>query len=790
MAAFRKLIATLQDAPIFAWIPRARRELQFMRWRRELMSVSEATSGAHVAEGIGKKRRFSLLELTLDHSNQGLAMIDAKGQVLIFNKRALEYTGVDPQTFKLPATAKEVAQRQLQSGEFGPDGALLPEEARGYFLTGTGTLPKHYIRRRPDGTVLEVRSEPLPSGGVVQSYTDITELQQAKEGAEAGARAKSAFLATMSHEVRTPLNGVLGVAALLRNTPLSEEQADYVRIITESGDALLTVINDVLDFSKLEAGMMQLDPTPSALKDLASGTLDLVRATAADKGLRLSFEIDPGVAPRALMDFKRLRQVLLNLLSNAVKFTAKGSVTLKITRLAPPFADYIRFEVRDTGIGISAEGRKKLFREFSQVDGSIDRQYGGTGLGLAISKKIVEAMKGTIGVDSEQGAGSTFWFEISAPVSDTPVEIETKPSAIRDSHRQFRILVVEDVATNQLVARKMLESLGHVVDIASDGHEALEIARNGVHDLVFMDMQLPGMDGLVATEKLRAFGGRFATVPVVAMTANTSAADEAACRAAGMNDFISKPLDINLLAAMVERVTAQDSANDSAAPQPATAITANPLLQNLVGHIGADAVGEVLAAFAASFDERLAAAEDESDDGDRDETVARLMADTREGLAAFGITGITIPADSPSVFMPRLRQEIHAALAQCRQALGLPEPAAAPCSASEPASGIPCCTGGIAHGGEFICERHLQMAIPSSIQRKLQTGARLQWLRSRFDDEDYFDRVVASGRYLKLVEALRFAEETDEAAWGAVRSTIAEHTPAIVPETAPARLQA
>ena len=917
MNVLRAALLTIFWAFSFGWGRRWYRQFQLMAWRRKLTGVSEATSGAHVAEGIDKKKRFSLLELMLNYSNQGLAMVDAHGQVLIFNKRALEYTGVDPETFKLPATANDVRQWQLQNGEFGLDGALLPVEVRSYFLTGKGQLPKSYVRRRPDGTVLEVRSEPLPGGGIVQSYTDITEVTRAKEGAEAGARAKSAFLATMSHEVRTPLNGVLGVAALLRQTNLTEEQADYVRIIAESGDALLTVINDVLDFSKLEAGMMTFDPTPAALKDVASGALDLVRASAAAKGLGLSFEIDPDVPPRVLIDAKRVRQVLLNLFSNAVKFTAKGRVTLKVVRLAEPFSHHIRFEVRDTGIGISTEGRTKLFKEFSQVDGSIDRQYGGTGLGLAICKKIIEAMSGTIGVDSQEGTGSSFWFEIPAPASDGIISPEARPAIARISHPSYRILVVEDVATNQLVARKMLESLGHAVDIAGDGLEALDCAQKAHYDLIFMDMQLPGMNGLATTRKLRSFGGHFVAVPIVAMTANTSASDESECREAGMNDFISKPLDIQVLNAAIERVMVaehndrawgveqQRHAKQNVTAKPVEARTSvsshqgvrnligtigpeamseivfdfateaqsqlssleqheqrgdttraarvlrdvhegmlalglrdsfalstpevwDPdaslprlrqqidaaivlcyaevsaasqaqgadrpdrddipsMLDHLVGHIGAEAMSEVLLAFIEGSEFRLSMLEQNAADSDPAE-VAQLVADIQEGLLTFGIEDAISPPAleraqwDPAVSIPQLRQQVDAAAMRCRIAIASAttghahQAPASPCDFSADNPGIACCARGITYDSEFICERHLQMATASSVQRKLQTGARLQWLRSRWDDTEYFDRVVASGRYLKLCEALRWAEEIDEQAWTGVKQAMVIHS--------------
>ncbi|HEY5226640.1 MAG TPA: ATP-binding protein, partial [Methylovirgula sp.] len=354
------------------------------------------------AQGVSREAlyidNFALLELTLDHLNQGLGMVDPSGQILIFNRRGLEYSGVDPANFKLPAIAKDVFSEQWRNGEFGEGGSLLPDDVRDYFLTGKGTLNRSYIRRRPNGTVLEVRTEPLPNGGYVQTYTDISAISRAKEAAEEAARTKSAFLATMSHEIRTPLNGVLGIATLLGKSPLTGEQRNWVRIILESGDALMSIINDILDFSKFESGAIEFDPTPVLLSDLAHSVLDVIGVQARHKNLTMTLDVGAAVPVCVKTDAKRIRQVLINLLGNAVKFTDRGNVTLVLRAVERGDASQLRFEIKDSGIGIPPEARDKLFREFSQVDASINRRFGGTGLGLAICKKIVNAMGGTIGV--------------------------------------------------------------------------------------------------------------------------------------------------------------------------------------------------------------------------------------------------------------------------------------------------------------------------------------------------------------------------------------------------------
>ncbi len=538
---------------------------------------------------------FALLELTLDHLNQGLVMTDPSGRVLIFNKRAVEYSGVDPKQLEMRSTAKDVFRIQMETGEFGPGGSLMPEEVRNYFLKGIGTLKRSYIRRRPNGTVLEVRTEPLPNGGYVQTYTDISEITLAKEAAEEAARAKSAFLAMMSHEIRTPLNGVLGIATLLSRSPLTAEQRNWVRIILDSGDALMSIINDLLDFSKFESGAIEFDPTPVRLADLAHSALDVLEVQARHKGLVLSANLDAHSPLCVKTDVKRLRQILINLLGNAVKFTERGTVTLTLHATTEGEQSRLRFEVRDTGIGIAPEAREKLFREFSQVDASINRRFGGTGLGLAICKKIVVAMGGKIGVDSTVGEGSCFWFEIDAPICEAPVENLSFTKKSDGTGHVYNILLVEDMPVNRIVGRGMLTSLGHKVEMACDGLEALEKLQTTSYDLVFMDMQMPRMNGLDATRKIREWGGAFTSLPIVAMTANAFHADRLECLGAGMNDFVSKPIELNELDAAIRRVM-PDGATPTDAP-PRIALCDSHKLATLTDYIGINGLAEILEEF-------------------------------------------------------------------------------------------------------------------------------------------------------------------------------------------------
>jgi signal transduction histidine kinase/DNA-binding response OmpR family regulator len=580
--------------------------------------------------------KSDLLEITLGHMNQGIAFVGPDGAVLIFNKRLLEYIGIDEAQFTSMGNVKEIFAAQWANGEFGPNGALLPEDVRQYFLKRTGALPKSYIRRRPDGTVLEVRTEFLPSGGMVQSYTDITELVAAKEAAEAGARTKSAFLATMSHEIRTPLNGVLGMAALLRRSGLSSEQMEHVETIRSCGDALLSIIDDILSFSKLETGMVEIEQVPFGLARLVNSAVRVSLGPAQAKNLELAFELAPDLPPFVRGDEKRIRQVLLNLLSNAVKFTPHGSVRLRVRAGEGGGEPRLRFEVTDTGIGIPDSAKDRLFKEFSQGDASINRRFGGTGLGLAISKRLIEAMGGAIGVISTPGTGSSFWFEIPLHVAEAPAEAE-QAADVQDPERGLRILVVEDMAVNQKVAKGMLRSLGHLVDIAEDGEAALAKVKSRPYDLIFMDMQMPRMNGLEATAAIRALeSGK--SVPIIAMTANVFATDRDTCLAGGMDDFVGKPINVPDLAAAIARVSANG-------PQGARALQSGPptiefnqtQFEALAEHIGADELGSIIDSFLEDASRLLEQVERAADRQQSDER-ARLLESLREAAAVLGFS--------------------------------------------------------------------------------------------------------------------------------------------------------
>jgi len=423
---------------------------------------------------------------------------------------------------------------------------------------------------RPDGEVrwvkLSLRRDAGPSNalritGLIQDIDERKRqelaLVEAERVAQAAAEAKSAFLASMSHEIRTPMNGILGVLHLLKNEPVSEDGGQLLDEALACGRMLTTLIDDVLDLSKIEAGRLELSPVATDPAAAVEGVATLLRSQCEAKGITLDVSAAPDIG-WVLVDATRLRQALFNLVGNAAKFTLVGGVHVRLTRAA---GDALRFEVADTGVGIPEAALDRLFGQFQQGDSSTTRRFGGTGLGLAITRRLARLMGGDVGFESRDGVGSTFWLEVHAPPVEAPVA-----GAVDDAPLQnLRVLVVEDNATNRLIATRLLGSMGVSVETAQDGAEGVEAAARGGFDLILMDVQMPGMDGLEATRRIRALGGPAAATPIVALTANAMTHQRDSYLCSGMNGLVAKPISPPALLAEIARVLGAPSETESEA---------------------------------------------------------------------------------------------------------------------------------------------------------------------------------------------------------------------------------
>jgi PAS domain S-box-containing protein len=541
---------------------------QYITIRTDITARKRAEQERQAANEISSARTTQL-QVTLDNISQGVMMVAPDGAVVFQSSRVHDLLEI-PEELRGSGLV-EITAFQMQRGDFGPDFDLVDETARPYLRSvgspeGPIAPPAFYTRRTLSGRTLEIKTESLPGGGFVRTFTDVTSYVQALARAEQASIAKGQFLANMSHEIRTPMNAILGLLKLLQDTPLNATQLDFVSKTDGAARSLLGLLNDILDFSKVEAGKMTLDPRPFSLDKMLKDLTVILASNVGHKPVALRFEVEPDV-PRVLLgDDMRLQQVLINLGGNAIKFTNEGAVVLRVRQVERSATDTVlEFAMHDSGIGIAPENLTHIFGGFSQAEASTTRRFGGTGLGLSISSRLVTLLGGSLEVDSTPGQGSTFHFQIRFALASLPVaevaQPATKGGVVPASAKRLlglRLLVVEDNKINQMVAKGLLSKEGADITMADNGQLGVAAVAGAVppFDAVLMDVQMPVMDGYAATRAIRKELALTA-LPIIAMTANAMASDREACLEAGMDDHVGKPFELDHLVATLLRLTGQ-----------------------------------------------------------------------------------------------------------------------------------------------------------------------------------------------------------------------------------------
>tara|TARA_R110002072_G_scaffold42848_6_gene120748 strand:+ start:3990 stop:5672 length:1683 start_codon:yes stop_codon:yes gene_type:complete len=519
-----------------------------------------------------------------DENIAGFAVVDGSRPVGLINR--MEFILRLADKFGRPLFEKKPVTSLMQHDPLiVPSDLSVDELSRLIATAESAALMRGFIVTQADAFFGIGTGHALIAANVEQTEERLEEIREARDRAEIANEAKSQFLATMSHEIRTPMNGILGMANHLLGSEIDGHVRDQVETIHDSGKILMSLLNDILDLSKIEAGRLELEEIDFDLEALVESVSALWLPKAAAQGL--TYSVEYGSTPVGILrsDPTRIRQILFNLLSNALKFTDKGDISIRI-RQVPTTSGKVetRFEVRDTGTGISPGIQEKLFDKLTQADSTVSRRYGGSGLGLAVSRELAHALGGKIGVESMPGKGASFWFTIvSAGGDPAALREELFPTTDGCAVEPLRILVAEDNSVNQTVIRAMLERAGHRVDTVANGAEAITAATSQTYDVILMDVHMPEMDGVSATRRIRELSGPAGETPIIALTANAMKGDRETYLEAGMDDYVAKPIDPALITAalrrqcgeQVEAATGAVAAGGSKVPENADELAAD-----------------------------------------------------------------------------------------------------------------------------------------------------------------------------------------------------------------------